>query len=149
MHRTNPTCNACHRSIDPPGFALESFDAVGAFRAEYPNRRLVDPSGTTPTGRSFAGIREYKKILLEENIDQVARHLFQQIVIFATGAETEFEDRDEIDVMLDRLSMDGYGVRSMIHEIVASSLFQKTSGLDARDEPGSDAARQPLGRRDR
>jgi len=149
LHRTNPTCNACHRSIDPPGFALESFDAVGAFRDEYPNRRLVDPSGTTPTGRSFAGIREYKKILLEENINQVARHLFQQIVIFATGAETEFEDRDEIDVMLDRLSTDGYGVRSMIHEIVASSLFQKTSGLDVRDEPGSDAARQPLGRRER
>jgi hypothetical protein len=149
LHRTNPTCNACHRSIDPPGFALESFDAVGAFRNEYRNRRLVDPSGTTPTGRSFAGIHEYKQILLEENLDQVARHLFQQMLIFATGAETESHDRDEIDVMLDRLGTDGYGIRSMIHEIVASSLFQKTSGLEAREDPPSDPARQPLGRRER
>src|SRR6185436_2001791 len=84
-HRNSETCAGCHNNIDPPGFALESFDVIGGFRDRYRsqdkgdqmtvknsrNRHYVklgpavDSSGELPDGRTFAGIQEFKKMLLE------------------------------------------------------------------------------------
>ena len=89
-HRSSPVCASCHRVIDPPGFALESFDPIGGFRTNYriPGEKMtfgeytftvpkdgpaVDPSGVTPAGDRFAGIEEYKQLLLQREVDQVAR----------------------------------------------------------------------------
>ena len=146
-HRTQPACASCHVYIDPPGFALESFDAVGAFRDQYRNTRDVDPSGVTTTGRSFAGIAEYKQILLDESLDLVARHLFEELLTFAIGAEIEHQDHAEVDLILDRLRGEGYGIRGMIHEIVASSMFRKSSGREEPRPSGQSPSRENLGRR--
>ncbi|MCZ6853693.1 MAG: DUF1592 domain-containing protein [Gammaproteobacteria bacterium] len=141
-HRVNPTCAGCHRAIDPPGFALESFDPIGGFRNHYrvsggmmkvgdsayplPYKvgLAVDPSGVTPHGRAFAGIDEYQQLLLEHDLDQIARNLVSQLVVFATGAEIEFADRDAVERILGKLSKRGYPIRSMIREVVASDLFR-------------------------
>ena len=146
-HRTQPACASCHVYIDPPGFALESFDAVGAFRDQYRNTRDVDPSGVTTTGRSFSGIAEYKQILLDESLDLVARHLFEELLTFAIGAEIEHQDQAEVGLILDRLRAEGYGIRGMIHEIVASSMFRKSSGLEEPRSPQQNPSRATLGRR--
>ena len=141
-HRTNPVCGSCHRIIDPPGFALESFDPVGGFRTHYrvsgrgtqPGVRgrraafregpAVDPSSVTPDGHVFAGIEEYKQILLDQQLDQVARHLASQLLVFGTGAEIDFADRDAVEQILGDGRDDGFPIRTTIHEVVQSDVFR-------------------------
>ena len=140
-HRANPVCASCHKVIDPPGFALESFDPIGGFRTRYRASRgdaarggrrsrarytegpAVDPSGVTPAGDAFAGIEEYKRLMLRNDVEQVARHLSSQLLVYATGAEMEFADRDAVEDIVARLRDDGYPIRTMIHEVVRSDLF--------------------------
>ena len=141
-HRNEPVCNSCHRVIDPPGFALESFDPIGGFRTHYradggsgttpegyeyrmpyKQGRPVDASGVTADGEPFAGIEEYKR-LLRRDVEQVARHLVSQLLVYSTGAEIEFADRDGVEDVLAKLGDDGYPFRTMIHEVTKSDLFR-------------------------
>jgi hypothetical protein len=82
----------------------------------------VDCSGTLADGRTFADIREFKKLLLE-NERQIARNLVNRLVVFATGAPVSFADRVEVEAILDRAAREEYGVRTLIHEVVQSELF--------------------------
>ena len=143
-HRNSAACNSCHQNIDPPGFALESFDVIGGYREKYrsvehgerPNTRLhgrniweyklnlpVDPSGKTPEGESFSDIVSYKRTLAKKK-RQLAENLVRQLVVYSTGAKIQFADREKIDSILDRCKKDDYGVRSLIHAIVQSKLFR-------------------------
>ena len=141
-HRNEPVCNSCHRVIDPPGFALESFDVIGGFRTNYraaggegttpdgfvypmPYKQgpPVDASGVTADGEAFAGIEEYKA-LLGRDVEQVARHLVSQLLVYSTGAEIEFADRDGVEDVVEKLSDDGFPFRTMIHEVTKSDLFR-------------------------
>ncbi len=133
-HRTDTVCNSCHRNIDPPGFALESFDPIGGFREAYriPGEEgaggyreglPVDVTGTTPQGQVFVGIEEYKKLLYGNELEQVARHLASQLIAFATGAPVEFADRDDVESLLGTVKDEGYPLRSMIREVAKSDLF--------------------------
>ena len=141
-HRTNPVCASCHRVIDPPGFALESFDPIGGFRTRYRvsesesesgNRRRrgyregppVEPSGVTPAGHAFAEIDAYKRLLLQHDVEQVARHVVSQLLVYATGAEIEFADRDEVERILEQGRDRGYPLKTMIHQVVQSDLFRR------------------------
>ena len=144
-HRANPVCASCHRRIDPPGFALESFDPIGGFRtsyrasggevmvggfqrpmpAPYTIGPAVDASGVTPVGDAFAGFAEYKRLMLRNDTEQVARHLASQLLTFATGAEIAFADRDVVEGIVARGRAGGYPIRTMIHEAVQSDLFRR------------------------
>jgi len=142
-HRASPVCANCHRTIDPPGFAMESFDPIGGFRTKYrvsqgeaiaANGRSrtaygegapVDASGITPDGDPFTSIRDYKRLLIDGELDQVARHLTSQLLVFSTGAEVEFADRDAVDRIVEQGRRDGHPVRTMIHAIVQSDLFRQ------------------------
>jgi hypothetical protein len=127
-HRDLESCALCHNHIDPPGFAMESFDPVGGFRTTY--RRTdgkealeVDASGISEAGDAFSGIQEFKALLLKEE-DEVARHLISQLVIYATGGEIEFADREDLSRIVKQTRAAGYPVRSIIHAIVQSNLFR-------------------------
>ena len=142
-HRNVESCAKCHRHIDPPGFALESFDPIGGYRTRYRasegdrsghklhgrnvwEYRLglpVDSSGVTAEGNSFGGVREFKQQLLAEE-EQVARNLITQLIAYSTGAEIQFADRDEVDQLVAKAAKSGYGLRSIIHEIVQSKIFR-------------------------
>ena len=141
-HRNTEACARCHREIDPPGFALESFDPIGGFRTRYratSGREIpfqgimrakawrdgpkVDAAGVTPDGKSFSDIREFKQLLLERE-DQIARHFVSRLVAFSTGAEIQFADREQIDEILRRTADRGYPVRTLIHEVVNSRIFR-------------------------
>jgi hypothetical protein len=143
-HRADPSCASCHQKMDPPGFALESFDVMGGWRDRYramapdgkglPGRGKngqpfefvfalpVDCTGELPDGRAFKDIREFKRLLLDRE-DQVARNLAEQLVIYATAAPVRFTDRPEIEKILSRAKPSGYGLRSLVHAIVQSELF--------------------------
>ena len=141
-HRSSPVCANCHRTIDPPGFALEAFDPIGGFRtnyrvsggmmtfgdftlpAPYTQGAPVDATGVTPGGDAFSDIEEYKALLLNREIEQVARHLTSQLIVYATGAEIEFADRDSVERVLATLSDRDYPIRAMIQEVVKSDLFR-------------------------
>ena len=136
-HRDNESCNKCHRVIDPPGFALESFDPIGGYRKKYranatgysffgktyKNGPSVDASGVSANGEPFDGIQEFKALLMKEK-ELVARNFISQLVVFATGAEIQFADRDAIDAILNSTRSDDFRVRDIIHEIVQSDLFR-------------------------
>ena len=138
-HRASPVCASCHRVIDPPGFALESFDPIGGFRTnyrvsggernrgevQYTEGPPVDASGVTPEGNAFAGVEEYKQLLLEQELDQVARHLATSMFVFSTGAEIEFADRDAVEQIVDEGRDEGHPVRTMVHRVVQSDLFRR------------------------
>ena len=142
-HRAQESCAACHRNIDPAGFALESFDVMGGWRERYrvigggePVKGIghnglyyhfgrgpsTDASGELPDGRSFRDVRDLKLLLLKDD-EQLARNLVQQLTIYATGAPMQFSDRPHIAKILARSRKEGYGVRTLIHEIVQSDMF--------------------------
>ncbi|MBL9187191.1 MAG: DUF1592 domain-containing protein [Opitutaceae bacterium] len=144
-HRTQEMCASCHTRIDPAGFALENFDVMGGFRTHYramgvegkaPAPGLgfggqkfafhyalpVDASGELPDGRTFADVRELKRLLLTDE-RAIARNLVKQLVVYATGAPVRFVDRPAVEKILDRAAPGGFGVRSLIHAIVQSELF--------------------------
>jgi hypothetical protein len=142
-HRTQATCAACHAKIDPAGFALESFDVMGGWRERYraegdglPEVGIgkngqkfafhlalpVDSSGELPDGRKFRDIREFKRLLLDDE-RQIARNLARQLAVYATGTPVRFSDRPQIEKALDRASASQYGVKALVEEVVQSDLF--------------------------
>jgi len=141
-HRTLESCSSCHTKIDPPGFALENFDVMGGFRERY---RALD--GKTPEvgigkngqkyafhnalpietygeldGKKFKDIREFKKIVAADE-RQLARNIFGQLAVFATGAPVGFSDRPKVEAVLDQAKEGHYGVRDLVHGLVSSDLF--------------------------
>ncbi len=143
-HRSLATCNTCHQHIDPPGFALESFDPIGGFREfyrasiktkagpinlpGYSGRPVyrgpdVEIGGVTHDGKSFTDIDEYKRILLSDP-NQITRNILQKLLTYATGAEAQFAVREIIEQMVTRSAQEGRGFRSLIHEIVQSRPFR-------------------------
>jgi hypothetical protein len=98
---------------------------TSTFRGHKKKYRLglkVDASGELPDGRKFQDIREYKRLLLEDE-PQLARNLVEKLTTFATGAPVQFADRRDVEAIVTRLKEKQYGVRSLIHEVVASRMF--------------------------
>lgn len=145
QHRSNPTCAACHAKIDPPGFALETFDVIGGFRTRYRSigagdpapRGSIDPmigigfklgptvdaSGVLPDGRKFAGLAEFQSILAADR-GRLLANLARQLAVYAVGRELTFGDRARIARIVEATEKQGGGIRSLIHELVQSPLFQ-------------------------
>lgn len=132
---------ACHTVIDPPGFALETFDVIGGWRDFYrvptstsaiielqPSKKkvhrgpAVEAGYTMPDGRAFANVTEYKAMLLEDR-DGLARALTEKLLTYATGARVQFADREDVAAIVKSIGADNYGLRNLIHRIVDSRPF--------------------------
>ncbi|MGB0578767.1 MAG: DUF1592 domain-containing protein [Limisphaerales bacterium] len=125
-HRTVATCRSCHAQIDPIGFALESYDEVGAFRSHYVRHTsrgkralLIDPSGELPSGESFRNIAELRKLLLERK-GLFTANLASKLLTYATGRMPSVSDRLESDRIAEQ--HEG-GFRSLICAILTSESF--------------------------
>jgi hypothetical protein len=149
-HRATASCVGCHARIDPPGFALESYDVIGGWRdryrvvAEQKNRvnnrvgplakylaayqyglgRPVEAGDALPDGRQFSDVAEFKKLLLADS-EQIARCVSEKLVTYATGQPVGFSDHRAVNQILAETKASDYGLRSLIHAVVASELFQK------------------------
>ncbi|MFG0267556.1 MAG: DUF1592 domain-containing protein [Rhodopirellula sp. JB055] len=132
-HRNLEMCASCHVKIDPPGFALESYDVIGGWRDRYraaaPNKGKrwvpglpVDPSHEFVTGESFENVTGLKSMLLQRP-EQLAKNMASQFVTYATGASPTFADRDELKRIVQAAKANDYGVRSLVHEVIQSPLF--------------------------
>jgi hypothetical protein len=128
QHRENPACAACHARMDPLGFAMENFDAVGAFR-QKDGEFVIDPSGTLPSGQSFKGPAELRSILKEKK-GQFARCLAEKMTTYALGRGIEFYDRRAIDKICAALDKDNYRFSRLVIEIVQSDPFRLRRGTE-------------------
>lgn len=142
-HSTLKSCAGCHAKIDPPGFALESFDVIGGWRERYRSkaggdpepkkllgrtiwqyklRSAVDATGELPDGRKFADVREFKRLVMEQQ-DQVAEAIIGKLLTYGTGAGVQFADRWVVEEVLKKAKAQNLGLRTIVHEVVQSSAF--------------------------
>lgn len=144
-HRADSSCAGCHAKLDPPGFALESFDVIGGFRDRYRTigegdaapRGAIDPfiplsfklgpavdaSGRLTDGREFRDFNEFRALLAADT-RPLLENLARQLAIYASGRDLMFSDRDEVEQVVEATLERGGGVRTLIHELVQSPLFQ-------------------------
>jgi hypothetical protein len=122
QHRANPSCAACHNSMDPIGFGLETYDAAGAWRTKDGNFD-IDSSGTLPDGRTFAGAKGLKEILRGDRA-LFARNFTEKLMTFALGRGLERSDRAAVDEIVGRLARDDYRFETLVNEIVGSLQFR-------------------------
>lgn len=122
MHRRNPNCVDCHEKIDPIGFGLENFDAIGRYR-ESENGVPIDSQGTMPDGVSFTGPIELKHYLLQEKQDAFIRNITEKMLAFALGRKLRYYDEAAIVKIIDNLARDNYSASTLITEVVLSYPF--------------------------
>ena len=126
QHRANPNCASCHERMDPIGFGLENFDALGVWR-EQDGKFPIDPAGKLPSGQEFHGPAELKKIFLG-NQDQFARCLSEKLLTYALGRGLEYYDRPAIDETVRQVAKGQYKFSRLVLEVVKSTPFQKRRG---------------------
>jgi len=123
-HRENVTCAACHQKIDPYGFALENFDAIGGWRSNYSKDLKIDPSGNLPTGEKFTGITDFRNLLIERH-DQFTHALTEKLLTYALGRTCGLNDRTVIDSIVKNLSVNHGGLKDLVQAVVLSDSFRK------------------------
>jgi Protein of unknown function (DUF1592)/Protein of unknown function (DUF1588)/Protein of unknown function (DUF1587)/Protein of unknown function (DUF1585)/Protein of unknown function (DUF1595)/Planctomycete cytochrome C len=126
VHRKNPTCASCHARLDPLGFGLEKFDAIGAWRT-MDGKLPVDDSGELPDGRKFSGPEELRKIILADR-DAFAQGLTEKLLIYGLGRGMERYDKPTIKKIAAQVAANNYKFSSVVLEIVNSLPFQMRRG---------------------
>jgi len=121
-HRANPVCAGCHVRMDPLGFALENYDAIGHWRTEDAHQP-IDSTGVLPNGRKFTGSAELKTILAS-NRNAFAECLTEKFMIYALGRGLEQYDRAATRKIVADLQANGYRFSTLINGIVDSAPFQ-------------------------
>lgn len=121
-HRENPACASCHDLMDPVGFALENFDAVGRWR-EYENGEEIDVSGGLPDGSVFAGVENLENGLLQRP-ELFVRALSEKMLIFALGRGVEAYDAPAVRQIVKEAKADNYRFSALVLGIAKSVPFQ-------------------------
>jgi hypothetical protein len=148
-HKTSKTCAGCHQKIDPPGFALESFDPIGRYRefyrttetgekleeartwygahyghVKYLKGQDVDSTSVLPDETAVADIRAFKDVLAARP-EQIARNVIGKFVTYATGVQVEAGDALAVDSILKRAESRKFGMKTLILETVQSNVFTR------------------------
>ncbi len=126
LHRTNAVCNNCHKILDPIGFGLENFDAIGRWRGQDDTGGKIDAAGELPGGKHFSSPKELKAIIAERK-DDLARNLTEKLMSYALCRQLEGYDRIVVDQMMKTITKDGYKMQTLIAEIVSSYPFTNRS----------------------
>ena len=145
QHSNAENCAGCHAKIDPPGFALESFDVIGGWRDRYrskekgdrPSAKVenrgvwqykvslpVDPTGQLADGRAFKDIKDFKQLLLAQPTD-VQRCLTEKLLTYATGAAPTYADGKAINDIVAKAVKQGGGLKTFVTELVLSDTFRR------------------------
>ncbi|MEQ9410960.1 MAG: DUF1592 domain-containing protein [Fuerstiella sp.] len=122
LHQSDPTCANCHRVLDPIGFGLENFDAIGRWREKDDVGVAIDSAGKLPGGESFSTPAELKKLLAVRKED-IARNLTERFMAYALGRQLEGYDEIVIDRLMVKIAENNYRMRTIITEVITSYLF--------------------------
>ncbi|MBM3772007.1 MAG: DUF1585 domain-containing protein [Acidimicrobiia bacterium] len=123
QHRKNPVCASCHARMDPIGFALEGFDAVGRYRTTLDGTTKIDMSGAMPDGQVFNGPSELRKVLMAHQ-DEFAAMLTKKLLTYALGRGAEYYDMPAVRRILREAKSSNYRWSALILGIVKSDPFQ-------------------------
>ena len=126
VHRRNAACAGCHARMDAIGFALENYDAVGAFRTKDGTFE-IDADGTFPDGTSFSGPAGLKDVLLAKKRD-FCRCMTEKMMTFALGRGLKPADRPTVERIVDRLESQDHKVSALVAGIVTSDAFRQRRG---------------------
>ena len=121
-HRDNPACSACHAMIDPTGFALENFDAIGRWREVDESFNPIDPSGVLPDGRAFDDVAGMRQALVADP-EQFVTTVTEKLMTYALGRGLDYYDMPSLRRIVRGASEDDYRIQSVILGIVASDPF--------------------------
>ncbi|MFN9984702.1 MAG: DUF1588 domain-containing protein, partial [Pirellula sp.] len=132
LHRQKPECASCHQRMDPLGFGLENYDAIGRWRNED-SGVAIDASGTLPSGESFSGPAELKKLLMVRK-DEFQLHAVRKLVGFALGRDLNKFDQCIIDTSMRRMSEENRA-DVILEEILFSYPFQHRYYSKAKTSP--------------
>ncbi len=121
-HRNNPACSACHSMIDPTGFALENFDAIGRWRVVDESFNPIDPSGVLPDGRAFDGVAQMRRALAG-NAEQFVTTVTEKLMTYALGRGLEPYDMPTLRRIVREAAADDYRFQTVILGIVKSDPF--------------------------
>jgi len=122
LHRTDAACASCHKILDPIGFGLENFDAIGRWRDADDSGGLIDAAGELPGAERFASPKELKAIIAGRQ-DELARNLTQRLLAYALCRPLEGYDEIVVDHLMQTIAADGYRIQTLISEIVTSYPF--------------------------
>jgi hypothetical protein len=142
-HRSMESCNGCHSVIDPPGFALESYDVIGGWREKFRTleqgeqvRRTVngrevrfrlgpgvDATGKLSDGTAFKDFSDFQKLLLAKP-GRITQCITEKLLVFASGRELGFSDRNEVTRIVNELTARRGGLRDLVHLVVQSEIFR-------------------------
>jgi hypothetical protein len=130
-HRADKVCAECHRKIDPLGFSLETFDAIGRWRSTYPKPNKsktppinIDSSGEFPSGETYSDFAGFKSIVCSTREDLFTRNLMRKLLSYATGRHMELRDDFVLDDLLVALKNQGLGLRTLVLNSVMSEIFR-------------------------
>ena len=126
QHRADVFCASCHSRMDPLGFGLENYDAVGRWRVQD-GQFPIDASGQFPSGHTFSGPAEMKALLLGA-MPEFTRGLAQKMLTYALGRGVEPSDRLAVKKLVDQTAAGGYRLQALVQAIVKSVPFQQRRG---------------------
>jgi hypothetical protein len=132
IHRANPICASCHTKMDPLGFGLENFNAIGKYRTNdgaFP----IDPAGTLPDGRAFKSATELEE-LVAARPQAFAECVTEKMLTYALGRGLERYDRPIVHQIVTRLSASDYRFSRLIQEVVNSLPFENRRGDSSRSD---------------
>jgi hypothetical protein len=124
LHRADPKCASCHSRMDPPGLAMEGFNAFGRMRA-YESGQIVDPSGELATGEKFSGIGDLKQALVEKHRMEFYRTLTEKLMTCLLGRGVEYYDVPTVDAIAERLDKDNGRFSTLLFGVLESAPFQQ------------------------
>jgi hypothetical protein len=133
-HTSDPKCLGCHRRIDPYGYALEAFDAIGRLREKDLGDRPIDTRVETMDGARFEGLEGLRRHLLTDRRDAFVRQFCRKLLGYALGRATQLSDEPLLDEMARALEARDYRVRAAVETMVRSRPFREIRGRDAPAE---------------
>ena len=134
LHRTNPVCANCHQILDPIGFGLENFDAIGQWREKDRNGTPIDATGELPGGKRFSGPKDLKTIIAGRS-DALARNLVEKLMAYALGRRLEGYDEIVVDNLMQEIAKDNYRMQTLIEGVITSYPFTHRRIVRKEDLP--------------
>ncbi len=134
LHRSKPLCSSCHSRMDPLGFALENFNALGMWR-DKDAAAPIAAAGKLISGESFGSVRELKKVIATERRQDFYRCLTEKLMTYALGRGLDYYDTQTVDTIVDRLGREDGRFSALLLGIIESAPFQRRRASAGRPAP--------------
>lgn len=135
QHRANPVCAGCHKVMDPLGFALENYNAIGSWRTvDAASGAPIDSSGALPDGTAFDGLLGLRKALLDSRKADFILTVIEKLLTYALGRGVDYHDAPAMRAIMRHTAQDNYRLSSLVLAVAESKLFQQRRRANSHDD---------------